>query len=281
MSQEFKYLTQIENYINDILSKEEKLDFEKQLTENNALAEELKLYQNMMGGIDLEGTDLMRNELKEIQTKLAKENAFNQETTKTTRIIKMENPKKSNRNWLAIAAGVLVLIVAGILLQSPEKITRAEALAKFDTSSSVNELLDTQINEYEGLGMADPERGKKDSIAQILREYKGGKYQESYNAATEFLAHYPNDAVAQYYAGMSKFQDGKYGKAVEWLSTSVQQKEMPFYDQSRWYLALSYTMLATTTGDDNAIKLFQQIIDTPDSKFRTEAQWHLEFLKSN
>ncbi|GEM_PF-6968488 len=280
MDQEFKYLTQIENYLNENISKEEKLDFEKQLRENEELAQEFTLYQNMVGAIELEGTDLMRDELKNIQVKLEKENYFNQTDT-TTKIVKMENTKKSNRNWLAIAAGLLLLIVAGILLQSPNKMTRAEALAKFDTNQSANELLDRQINEYEGLGMADPERGKKDSIAQILNAYKTGTYQASYNAATEFLTRYPNDAVAQYYAGMSKFQDGKYGKAVEWLSASAQQKDAAFYDQARWYLALSYTMLATTVGDDNAIKLFQQIMDAPDSKFKTEAEWHLAFLKNN
>lgn len=278
MDQEFKYLTEIENYLNEDISKEEKLDFEKQLAENEELIQEFTLYQNMMGGIDLEGTDLMRNELKDIQVKLEKEDYFNQEKT-TPKIIKMESTKKTNKNWLAIAAGLLILIVAGILLQSPDKMTRAEALAKFDTSQSANELLDRQINEYEGLGMADPERGKKDSIAQILNAYKTGSYQASYNAATEFLARYPNDAVAQYYAGMSKFQDGKYGKAVEWLSVSAQQKEAAFSDQARWYLALSYTMLETTVGNDNAIKFFQQIVDSPDSKFKTEAEWHLNFLK--
>lgn len=278
MDQEFKYLTQIENYLSEDSSKEEKLAFEQQLTENEELIQEFNLYQNMMGGIDLEGTELMRNELKNIQVKLEKEDYFNQSKT-TSKIVKMENTKKSNRNWLAIAAGLLILIVAGILLQSPDKMTRTEALAKFDKSQSANELLNTQLNEYEGLGMADPERGKKDSIAQILRTYKAGAYQESYNAATEYLTRYPNDEVAQYYAGMSKFQDGKYAKAVEWLTSTSTDQNSVLSDQARWYLALSYTMLNTTVGDDNAAKLFQQIINTPDSKFKTEAAWHLEFLK--
>ncbi len=278
MDQDFKYIDVIENYLSESSSKEEKLAFEKQLEEDKDLAEEFKLYQNIMGGIDLEGTDLMRTELKGIQGKLEKENFFNQEET-TPKIIKMENTKKSNRSWLAIAAGLLVLIVAGILLQSPGKMTRAEALAKFDHSQKANDLLDQQLNEYEGLGMADPERGKKDSIAQMLKIYKEGNYQESYNAATEFLARYPNDVVAQYYAGMSKFQDGKFSKAVEWLSASTKQKDGVFYDQARWYLALSYTMLNTSVGDDNAIKLMQQIKDTPDSQFKMEAEWHLEYLK--
>ena len=278
MDQDFKYLTQIENYLSENISKEEKLDFEKQLSENEELAKEFKLYKNMIGGIDLEGADVMRNELKDIQAKLEKENYFNQKET-TPKIVKMESTKKSNKTWWAVAAGLLILVVAGILFQSPNKMTRAEALAKFDHSKKASELLEQQINEYEGLGMADPERGKKDTIAQILRQYKEGNYQESYNAATEFLTRYPNDAVAQYYAGMSKFQDGKYGKAVEWLSASTQQKDASFYDQARWYLALSYTMLNTTVGDDNAVKLMQQIIDASDSKFKTEAEWHLNFLK--
>ncbi len=278
MDQDFKYIDIIENYLSESSSKEEKLAFEKQLEDDKDLAQEFKLYQNIMEGIDLEGTDLMRTELKGIQGKLEKENFFNQKEA-TPKIIKMENTKKSNRSWLAIAAGLLVLIVAGILLQSPDKMTRAEALAKFDNSQKANDLLTQQLNEYEGLGMADPERGKKDSIAQMLKTYKEGNYQESYNAATEFLARYPNDVVAQYYAGMSKFQDGKFGKAIEWLVASTAQKDTVFYDQARWYLALSYTMLNTPAGDDNAIKLMQQIKDASDSQFKTEADWHLDFLK--
>lgn len=278
MNQDFKYIEAIEDYLSENTSKEEKLAFEKQLTENEALAQEFKLYQNMMGGIDLEGTDLMRDELKDIQQKLEAENFFAKKET-TPKIVKMKNTKKSNKTWLAIAASLLVLVVAGMLLLSPNKMTRTEALTKFDHNKKANELLEQQINEYEGLGMADPERGKKDSIAQMLNQYKDGDYQESYNAATEFLSRYPDDNVALYFAGMSKFQDSKFSKAVEWLSASTKQKDGVFYDQARWYLALSYTMLNTNVGDDNAIKLMQQIKDSPDSQFKTEAEWHLSFLK--
>jgi len=129
--------------------------------------------------------------------------------------------------------------------------------------------------------MADPERGRKDTLATVLKRYQARDFQASYNLATTYLTRYPEDAIAQYYAGMAKFQDGQYSKAVEWLTKVTTATNLPVYDQASWYLALTYTMLNTPAGDKNAKKLFQQIKASTNSKFKQEADWHLEFLTSN
>lgn len=281
MNEEFKNLTAIENYVNGTLSVDEKNAFEKRLAADTNLAQELQLYKNILGGIDLEGTSIIRNELKDIRANLEKEQAF-ETTDKQSKVITMK-PKKNNssRNWLAIAASLLVLVAVGFWLQKDPSLTRTEALARYDHQSMQSELLTNQINEYEGLGMADPERGKKDTLATVLQAYKAGDYQASYNLVTTYLERYPTDEIAQYYAGMTQFQEGQYTKAVEWLTKVAINKDLPVYDQARWYLGLTYMMLNTPEGDKNAKKLFQQIKATPDSKFKNEADWQLEFLNSN
>lgn len=279
MDQEFKNLELFEAYESQTLDVAAQQEFEKRLTTDKNFKEEYELYQTLMGGIELEGDELLRNELSQVESKLKKEDFFALEE-KQSKIIPMKKSSFSFGKMLSIAASLLLLLVAGMYFFSPNNVTPAEALAKFDHSAKEKAFLSEQLNELESLGMADLERGKKDTLAQVLKLYDAGEYQTAYNLATSYINAYPNDATAMYYAGMAKFQDVDYSTAAEWLSEAVKQKETAIFDRARWYLALTYTMLETTDGNLNATKLFNQIMNDTKSDYKTEATWHLDIIKN-
>lgn len=270
----------IEQFLTGQLEGSDLASFERRLKEDKGFAKEMEIMRSMMDGIELNKLDNLKSVITGVENKLEKEDFFPKSPAVPNlepepKIIPM-NPKKRT-NWLAIAAGLAVLVAAFMWLNQEAKPSPQEAYAKFYKKDM--DKLDNILDDLEGFGIGDPEKGKKDQLATALKLYETDEYQAAADSLVQYLAIFGNDPIASFYLGKAYMNLGDYGAAVEQLSPLIQLPDFPLVEQAKYALALNYSMLGTTEGNLNSVKIMNQLKESPDTEIKQLADSYIEFLK--
>jgi tetratricopeptide (TPR) repeat protein len=96
--------------------------------------------------------------------------------------------------------------------------------------------------------------------------YNGGEYGKANELFEKLAINHPQNDMIRFYFGITCLADGNYGKAFPIFSILAEKPTGSFYEQSRWYLALS--TLRTGAERQVVIRLFSEIADA--NAFKSE-----------
>lgn len=149
-------------------------------------------------------------------------------------------PKNRRSVWLALAAGIVLLIAAGIWWMARPDFNE-RLFAEYATTDPGLPVPMSTTDQY--------------AFYDAMVDYKSEAYQMAIDKWEPLLAANPSNDTLTYYIGAAYFNLGQYPRAIEYYDDI--DARSTFHSRSRWYLALSYLQ----TGDKEALMNIQ-----PDEK---------------
>ena len=238
----------MENYLKGRMSPQEQERFEREISQNQELREEVALHQQLVSSIE---TESVRHMLEQIH-----EENFTEEEAPVV-------PMRSRSRYfpLAIAASVALLILAGWWVFSWQS-SQTEAL--YAAYFSPDEGLPTT------LGYADDAQ-----FAEGMVSYKLGEYTEALKYWQPLLSADPANDTLNYYSGLAYLANEQPEQAMQNLKPVAENEASGFHTDARWYLALAF-LKNEQLADAEA--LFQTLA-AEDSPHRIKSQEMLEKLE--
>lgn len=94
-------------------------------------------------------------------------------------------------------------------------------------------------------------------------------YQEkNYQKTIQLLSEFEQNALASYYLGLAYLETGKTDNAINIFNTLIEEEDNLFVEQAEWYLGLCYLK---TNNNEKAKELFEKIADS-DNIFKIKAK---------
>ncbi len=238
----------IEKYLDGQMSAEERAAFEKNISEDPVLKEELQLHQEMRLFLaKREGRLQLEQQLQQIGAEY-----FPQHSSQTGKSRGKLTPV-FRRYWaiMAVAASFALLVTAYFLFRTPlyDQFAIHPPLALVEKSATQEQL------QYEAETAFNSQHYKQ---AEALLE--------------QLLQNHPDDDLTRIYLGIAKMEVGKMPQARE-LFTQVASEDPAIRDFAQWNLVLSYLK----TGDKERCRELASRF-SPDSPYFEKAQKLLKKL---
>jgi len=133
------------------------------------------------------------------------------------------------------------------------------------------------LEPLEELGLADPDRRRKQQLANALSHYEKGRFKEARSALVAHLDKHPGEQLAHLYLGLALLELGDYNKAPGHLAPLAEDASFPYAHTAKWYLALAYSRL----GDGaKAIRLMKALAaDSTRPELAARAKTYLEQIE--
>jgi hypothetical protein len=275
----------IHDYIDDLLPETERQAFELALKTDATLAQEVRLYQDLIKGVDV-ATDVdLRNTIGAVLQRLAAENFFDENietlekphkeaiirplTVEKTAIVR----KLSTYQWAA-AAAVLLLIAAGLWFLQPNK----DALFN-ETYTAYFQAENTKLNEVfseiSATGFA-ADLVRNESLKNALEAYKTKNYGLAKSLFQAHLRIYASDSDAQFYLAQTLMTLKEAQNAAILLENLSKNEGNRWQKDAQWYLTLNY--LTMKEQREEALILLKNITNDTTSPYQTKASEMLKKL---
>lgn len=196
-------IAKIEKYFNNELDEAELKAFETRLEEDASFAKEVELFEVAMKGLDKAA---LKERLKEFHDELIPQNRH----------------ERSRRWYLpGIAASLALVIFAGYWI--------------FFQPTDTNTLFNDYFEPYKDI--TNVRSSESDEFRSAMTYYGQGKYLEAIEQLGPFVQQPEYADKAIFYLGICHLAAGQEDEAIVHLSVAVEGK---FYQQARWFLALSH-----------------------------------------
>jgi len=241
----------IEDYLQNKLNAEERAAFEKQLSMDDGLKQEVELLSVVMKGVKKSGKDQLKNRLQKIH------NAQTQTTPAT----------KTRRLWpmvAGIAASIALLIVGGIFMKN-QKADPQMAFESFYQPYSLK------------LASRDATTDNKEYL-KINELYFNKKYKAALPLLENALLTDPTNAGLQLATGICHLELNQLEAARLNFLAILKSKNSRWMDKANWYLALSYLKAGKIPEMKSAL---DSILKNPDADHHNEAKELLRALGSS
>ncbi len=263
------YTQQIEEYLTGQMDGKALSAFEEQMSNDPALADEVTLMKDVIGGVQEFNNHQLKGRLEKLHQKI------DIEEKPETKVRDL-----GSRNWIRLlsrAAAVLLLIVAAYYLFSPNGPNREELLAGTIVLPDT-EYAKMLVRQNTSSGIADPTKGKKDTTVMIAQFFQSGDYDAFLELIPEYQQRYGDSPEINYLHGFVLFQQKKYMYATRAFSPLIKDKSSKKHSDILWMSALSYMNLNTPAGDDAASILFKQLLENPGQYDTAKIQQFLDVL---
>lgn len=269
----------IYRYLNQEMTLEDSKTFEKLISEDEVLAQEVDFHKDLLGGIELSGDRELQGRIQQVATQLESEGFFRkkvggrssdevQQTRSGSRIQRLFQPR-----YLAIAASATMILVIGFFLLKPSSPNYQQL---YSQSFQLDKpLLEEQLEKLDFTGMGDPNQAQNKSLLRGLEAIEAGDFTRASSDLTEHLDKYPDDEVAAIFLAQVWMNNQAYDKAYARLAL-ISKRESTYQTKALWYMALS--TLQIPSKSDETKKLLQQIVDQPDSAYAIDAETLLRDL---
>ena len=263
----------LERYLSSEMSTLEKQRFEEVLRQSPALQEELALQQDIIKGIQLQGSQGMKQALQAVEQEMHTSSVVQEQPPSTLRSTEVPDPvprrHASERPllvWLAVAASVLSIVLLGYLLVRNGP---ADAQTLY---AAYYEPYPNIINPAQRSGDATEPTAPE----QAVRAYEAGQYQQAINLFDQSSVDASSDPGFVFYYALSYLGAEQPAPAILWLKQVAQQPAGSlFYEPARWYLALAYLDLDQPTKAEPYLTQ----LAASQGDYATEAQQLLENLE--
>jgi len=251
-----KHITdqQIDQFILGRMNKKDAADLQEYLAKDAELSSEVSKRKKLAGGVKAYGRKQLKESLKAIHA----EEIINTKAPVTT-----EAKTRSLRTYLAIAASILVLAVAGFWLLNQ------------NTLSNPSELAEAYF-ENPSIAFAQRDTGDEQLLV-IERLFKEKKYTEAIPLLeTQFERLDPDPSDLLLAVGISKMKSDDPAGAIQYFNQIIESKDFNFSDEAKWYLALSHLQLDDTNA---AKKVLEDLTQNKNVNHFDEAIKILEKIK--
>ena len=213
----------IESYLANEMSADDRRQFEKQLEENTALKEELKLHEQMADVLKGEKIHQFRDVLKEVDKEWKKPT----EKKGEGKIVRM-----NFRRVLAIAASLALLIIAWQFFFSNSNELNSDKLFAdhFEPYQMILNQRSTSDDTHESTAL----------LNTGIKQYAAGDFAGSSIAFRQLMDAELSNISFQFYYALSLLGNNEPNNAIPVLEKIMDTPEHLFLEQSRWYLALAY-----------------------------------------
>ena len=268
----------IDDYVEGMLLDTERQAFESALKTDAKLAQEVRLYQDLIKGMEVATDADLRRTIGSVQQRLAAENFFKEdfqiaEKPQKEAIIRPLNVEKTGiirklsvYQWAA-AASVLLLIVAGLWFLQPHK----DALFS-ETYTAYFQAENTKLNGvYDEISTPSfaTDKARNESLKNALDAYKTKNYAV---AKSQFQAHlriYALDIDAQFYLAQT-FMNLKEGQSAAVLLENLSKNEGNRWQKdAQWYQMLNYLTMKERRNE--TLILLKNISDDVASPYQAKA----------
>ncbi len=225
----------IEAYFENRLPKEEKSDFEQQLSENTELATELEAYKFAMASIDLAAEVELAERIKELSQ---------------TTIVPVDEEEKSEARTISMTRWTIpVGIAAAVLVLISFFLFRPQSLVTYDT-----------ILDEEYTFTARMLRNSPDTDSPFQKGITLMNKQEFEAAAVEFETLVEVDSLkvqATYYLAHAYFKLEDYSTSRTHFQAVIDRKDQAghLFNEAKWYYLL------TKVGDEQLDEDFYERLD--------------------
>lgn len=248
MEKEFNY-TEIENYVKKEMSANSRAAFEQRLQADTDLASEVRFYEEVVQVAELQG--LFEEAEEELEAEQKSE----------AKVVSMKKTRqiKPARRFLALAASLAVVVIAGIFLWNAMNSSNQDYFAQY-YQPYPNDI--APITKGEDL--------PKTTLAEALQAYE----RKNYGQARTLFSTLPTSDTIQFYSSIIDLEEGNMSAAIDNLNT-LNQSESTFQQAADWYLALAYLKNKETL---NAKELLEKITANDRHLFKRRAEELLEAL---
>ena len=247
MNEKALYTAVIEDYLDGDLDEKQKTDFEAALQTNRRLAYEFKLEQEISNA--LRDADILdfRTKLNDAREELKKE------SSPATRVVHI-----ARRNWAAVAAVVVLLMVAGtIFLANPGGYSNEQLFKMYYKSG-------------ESIGIT---RSGNTNMVEALMRYHQGDFSKANFLFSELLEIDPQNMALKYYYGISNMETENYEVSIIQFQDIIGDHNNLYIEYAQWYLGLAYLV---NGNEEDALKEFESIAADSDHYYSEEAVSILE-----
>jgi len=222
-----KYQEQLQSYLTNRMSNEDRQAFERLLKENIVLQEELSLYKELQD-IGKHTSFLEANhEIMEAMKGITIQPDYSEIAKETTKD-KSNNWRNGKGIWLV---GLLIAAIMGGLLMYTTY-----------SDNQLSERIEPYFQPYENLISQNPTA--QTPLAIGMTAYDRKDYFTASQQLQQHLAFKPNDVFAQLYLGISYTLNGQTDEAIAILQPLIQLDGI-YSNASKWYLALNYIQIGS------------------------------------
>jgi hypothetical protein len=269
----------IDAYLNDELSQEERLAFEKMLRSDESLREEFDMYREIE--MEMKSQNKYEKDAEALKTSLAKLNAeyFSNSTNTKTENIRESTPgnvrsrktfKRMNSWTLLAIAACLIGVIFLITKNSPDKKVE-ETIVLADNKATVNKLYEEY---FKPADLPDERAGP---LSMVYDLYENHDYQAAYLASEDLdyslvTRGANNDSAfiipyTFFYRAQCLLMMGEPAKAIAELNQVMETDDTDLPKTSvKWYLALAYLKIGNIS---QSTKLFKEVsLDTAHPEHR-------------
>lgn len=223
MSTDKEKLDQIEHYLQDQLSDQEKKDRDKLLKEDPDFRTAFGEYQLLIEGVKYTGRNELLNKFKEIEKK-----NFSQESPR-------EQKNNLRKYYLGLAAslGLLLLSYVGVqefYFNTPERV----AANYFEPYPALI-----------GGATRSAEAGEKTDFENATALFESGNYEEAIELYSR-ISSSEYEELAEFYLANAHHSLKNYSEAIHIYKEIIAEGGL-LKDQAEWYLALAYLATEQTT----------------------------------
>lgn len=273
----------IHDYLDGTLTAAETQAFETALTTDKDLSNEVKLYNDLIKGIEIGADDSLRQSINTVKQRLIDENFFSHldvventvEVAKPKAIIRTlpnaattQNTTKIRRlsiyKW-AVAASVLVVIAVALWLFQPNKkaLFSETYTAYFQPESKKLADIHSELNT---VGFA-ADKARNASLETALKAYENKNFTVAKALFQTHLAAYAQDSDAEFYTAMTLMSLKDAQNAAIYLENLL--KNSKWEKDAQWYLALNY--LTIEGKHDAGLNLLKDISKDSASPYQVKA----------
>ncbi|QJD79325.1 tetratricopeptide repeat protein [Spirosoma rhododendri] len=228
-------LETIENYVNGLLSPDERARFDAELAYNSALAESLAFYVLTQEVARQQALDTRKAELAALRTRPVPSEASVRPLWGSAGMVR----------WLAVAASVVLVLAVGYYALRP----KTDTLAALTT---------TYANERFGQ-LPVTMGGKSDDVQQGIARFNDGQIARADSLFETALRTQPQRDDALTYAGITAFRLGQYDRAIDRFQR-LGQLPGRFANPGPYYEALARLRRNLPDDKSRAKGLLEQVV---------------------
>jgi tetratricopeptide (TPR) repeat protein len=244
-----KDLEKIIRYFDGEMKGEERLLFEQELVTDKSLNQSKLLMDEIDKAIDDDQLFAFKAKLAETQTLCNAINDANYVVGDDVhpKAEKIVHPKIS---WKYVASAIIaLLVVSTVLFYNFSRSSNDKIFASFYHRYEAN-------YEAGGINSRSADVTKVSKLINAVQLYDLGNFNGAISQFNEIIKADPENTAAHFFEGLAQMENNDYNRAVENLLFVISKKDIPYIEQSEWYLALCYLKL---NKDNEAVNLLTRI----------------------
>ena len=233
------YYDLIQAYVDNTLTQEQRVAFEAEMARDPELRLTVDQFPTILDAVNAAAQDDARKLVSEIREKVKQQTPLR---------IRQLIPRQ-----LQIAAGILLIIVAGVVIYS-------------NISYSTPAMVRTAYEAPSDLGVFQSDGAKDERWDAVMTAWEGGEREQALELAEVFLAEHKNNADAIRRVAYLYFQAGKYSRSLGLLESLRGSRQ--YADYADFHYALTLLQLHR---EAEATALLDSIAGVRDHRYHQEA----------